>query len=288
MIWLHDVSKYLSTQIGIKEDYIFRILITVIVIILIKAIKKLCFHSAKFIKNNKKTYIYAQNIKVVVNVIEGLLIIFIWDDYIKSFITLISFISAAITVALKDLVFNFFAGIYIKVKKIFKIEDRIEINGFKGDVVNINAMNFEALEVNEKEENGQSTGIIVTFPNSIVFTYPLKNYNKAFKYIWNEITVRVPLDSDLTKTKNEIYRIINNIDIIKAIPLKLKNQINQVSSEYRIYYNQFKPIIYTKIVDQHIRLSVRYLMHPKKSRVVEDYIWLKVIEQFKNNKIDFC
>ena len=138
----------------------------------------------------------------------------------------------------------------------------------------------------EKEENGQSTGIIVTFPNSIVFTYPLKNYNKAFKYIWNEITVRVPLDSDLTKTKNEIYRIINNIDIIKAIPLKLKNQINQVSSEYRIYYNKFEPIIYTKVVENHVELKVRYLIHPKKARYVESLIWSRILYSYHNQEIE--
>lgn len=108
-----------------------------------------------------------------------------------------------------------------KNKKIFKIEDRIEINGIKGDVMKISTLEFEILEVSNKEENGQSTGIVITFPNSIVFTQPVKNYTKGFKYIWNEMVIKVPLDCDLIKTKQEIYKIINSSEIVKAI---LKNE----------------------------------------------------------------
>lgn len=151
-----------------------------------------------------------------------------------------------------------------KNKKIFKIEDRIEINGIKGDVMKISTLEFEILEVSNKEENGQSTGIVITFPNSIVFTQPVKNYTKGFKYIWNEMVIKVPLDCDLIKTKQEIYKIINSSEIVKAIPKKMKNQISNLTNDYRIYYNQYEPIIYTKVVDDHIELSLRYLIHPKK------------------------
>ena len=64
-------------------------------------------------------------------------------------VTLISFISAAITLSLKDIIFNWFSGIYIRINKPFILEDRIEISGIKGDVININIMNFEVLEVDE-------------------------------------------------------------------------------------------------------------------------------------------
>ena len=52
-------------------------------------------------------------------------------------------------------------------------------------------MNFELLEVDNKDFVGQSTGVITHVPNSIIFGYPLRNYDKAFKYIWNEIEVEI-------------------------------------------------------------------------------------------------
>ena len=130
------------------------------------------------------------------------IIILLWGRYIKNILTFISVVSAAFTIALRDLIFNFFCGIYIKVVKPFEVEDRIEINNYKGDVVNINSMNFEVLEVTNIDFTGQSTGIIIHLPNSMIFNYPLRNYNKGFKYIWNEIVVKVERNNEIIKFNN--------------------------------------------------------------------------------------
>ena len=147
-------------------------------------------------------------------------------------------------------------------------------------------MNFEILEVKNNDFTGQSTGIIIHLPNSIIFKSPLKNYNKAFKYIWDEIVVKVPIDSDIQKTKSTLYKIVNSNDIVRKIPNKLKKQIDNVSNNYRIYYNQYNPIIYTKVVDDYIELQIRYLVHPKKARFVESTIWNNILLAYKNNEIE--
>ena len=147
-------------------------------------------------------------------------------------------------------------------------------------------MNFEILEVTNIDFTGQSTGVIIHLPNSIIFHSPLKNYNKGFKYIWDEITVKVPLDSDITKAKKVIYKIVNSNEVIKKIPAKLKKQINNITNNYRIYYNQYDPIIYTKIVDDYVELQVRYLIHPKKARFVESTIWNSILLSYKKGEIE--
>ena len=200
--------------------------------------------------------------------------------------TLISVTSAAMTIALREIILNFFCGIYIKVKKPFQVEDRIEVKDIKGDVMNISSLNFEVLEISNKEEHGQSTGVIVTFPNSIVCSEPVRNLNKGFKYVWDELTVKVPIDCDLAKNKQELYKIVNNIEIIRNIPKKMKSQINDINTTNRVYFNKYDPTIYTKIVDDHIELTIRYLMHPKKGRFVESVIWNKILEAYKEGNID--
>ena len=222
----------------------------------------------------------------MINIILIIILIFLWGKYLSKFLTLISLISAGFTIALRDLIFNWFSGIYIKIVKPFNIEDRIEINNYKGDVININTLNFEVLEVNNENFTGQSTGVITHIPNSTIFNYPLRNYNKAFKYIWNELTVNVPLNTNLSKTKSIIYKIVNSNEIIKNIPPKMKKQIKKISNEYRIYYNQYDPIIYTKVIDSHIELTVRYLVHPKKARYVNSTIWNKILISYQNNEIE--
>ena len=60
----------------------------------------------------------------------------------------------------------------------------------------------------------------------------------------------------------------------------------QINSTNRIYFNQYDPMIYTKIVDDHVELTVRYLMHPKKARYVESVIWNKIYLAYKDKKIN--
>ena len=214
------------------------------------------------------------------------MLLFVWENYIKNLITLISFLSAALTFALRDIILNFFCGMYIKIKKIFKIEDRIQIDDIKGDVTNISSLEFSILEINSKQENGQSTGVVVTFPNSVIFSKPIKNYTKLFKYIWDEMVIKVPIDCDLVSTKKELYRIINSNEIVKLIPKKMEKQINHTNDDFRIYYNKYEPMIYTKIVDDYIELTIRYLIHPKKARYVNSVIWNNIITSYKDKKID--
>lgn len=278
--------NYISNLTSIDSKYIILIIKTFIFFLLLNIIKKIGIRIIKKIKDTKIEYNYTRKYKLMISILNVIIFFFLWGEHMGNLLTVLSLISAGFTIALRDLIFNFFSGIYIKIKKPLEIEDRIEINNYKGDVININSLNFEVLEVNNDTFIGQSTGVITHIPNSYIFQYPLRNYNKAFKYIWNEITIKVPLDCNLSKTKSVIYKIVNSNEIIKNIPNKMRNQINNISTEYRIYYNKYEPVIYTMVVDSHIELTVRYLIHPKKARYVNSTIWNNIIIAYQNKEIE--
>ncbi len=284
---LETFCKYLEIHTTIPSNTLYSIILSIIAYLFIKIIKKItsfiCLH---FEKNSKKRYLHNQKYNIVLDIILILSWYVIWSQYLDKLITIISFVSAALTLALREVVFNFFSGIYIKLKKPFSIEDRIEIDGTIGDVVNINSLSFEVLEVNDKENGEQSTGRIITFPNSYASTKPIKNYVKEFKYIWDEVNIKLTLDSDVKKAKNILYKIINNNEIVKSIPKKMENQINTISLDYRIYFNKLKPIIYTSVVEDHIELTIRFLVHPKKIRLVENDVWLKILECYQKGQLN--
>lgn len=281
-----DFCRYLSQITTIEEKYIYLFLSTTIVILFFLLLRKIGKRIIQRKVTGRKEYIFNQTYQIVLNVLEIFMLLFVWDDYIKGLMTLVSVLSAAMTIALRELILNFFCGLYIKMKKPFKVEDRIQIEDIRGDVMNISSLDFEVLEISTKDDNGQSTGVVVTFPNSIVFLKPVKNINKGFKYIWNELTVKVSLDCDLVANKQELYKIVNGLEVVKNIPKKMKAQITNVNTTNRVYFNKYDPIIYTKLVDDHIELTVRYLMHPKKARYVESVIWNKIYEAFTEGKIN--
>lgn len=284
---LKTFCNYVENITTIKSEYIYSIIISVIII----AIVRLCRYvvlklSYKKKLNSKEKYMYNKKGNAISTGVICVLLFFVWAEYLKSFLTIITFISTAITLSLKDIIFNFFSGIYIKTSKLFSLEDRIEINGLKGDVVNFNKTGFDLLEIGDRVNGEQSTGRIVHVPNSIVFTYPVKNYVKAFKYIWDEIKINIPLECDVYKIKKELYRIVKKNSIVRNIPNKMEEEVNDASSEYRLYFNNLEPIIYVQVVDAHIELYLRFLVHPKKQRNVENSIWLDILKSNKEGIIE--
>ena len=286
MNFLNDFYTYLSKSTSIDKIYFQLIFSTLLLIIFFAGLRKLGRFIISKRTSGRREFLLTQSYLIILNIFEVFCFIFIWDDYIKSLMTLISVVTAAMTIALKDIILNFFCGIYIKVKKPFKVEDRIQVDDIKGDVMNISSLDFEVLEISNKEDNGQSTGVVISIPNSYVFSKPIKNLTKGFKYIWDEITIKIDMDCDLTKNKQEIYKIVNGIETIKSIPNKMKDQVDSLNNSNRIYFNKYDPIIYTKLVDGHIELTVRYLMHPKKARYIESVIWNKIYNAYKEGLIN--
>lgn len=284
---IKKICDFLEKITTIDSNTIYLIIISIIIITVITLIRHILFKiSLKQNLNAKEKYMYNKKGSAIATVIICILLALLWIDYLKNFITFITFISTAITLSLKDFIFNFFSGIYIKTSKIFSLEDRIEVNGLKGDVVNINKTGFDLLEIGDRVNGEQSTGRIVHVPNSIVFTYPVKNYVKAFKYIWDEIKINIPLDSDVYKVKKELYKIIKRNSAVRNIPNKMESEVNDASTDYRIYFNNLDPIIYIEIVDSHIELYLRFLVHPKKKRTVENSIWLDILKSNNEGRIE--
>jgi len=283
-----EILKNINEIINLESDhYIVLIIKSILFLVLFKLLSKIIvLVCAKRIKTSRKVFMFNHRVSVVINLIALITIVVIWEPYLKNIMTLISFISAGITIAMRDVILNLFAGIFINTRKPFKLEDRICIDGLIGDVVVINALSFKILEVKEKEFGEQSTGLIINIPNSFVFSKSLKNYNTAFKYIWDEITIKIPLNADINKNKKELLNIIESNEIVASIPKKMDKEIHDASLDYRIYYNHLEPIIYTKVVDKHIELTARFLVHPKKSRIVEDDVWTKILKKYKTKKID--
>lgn len=284
MKYIDKLNKLISSVTGMEGPYGSLLIDTILLFVLVKLVERLFnFFFGKVVKKNKTRFSFRKKVSFVCNLFLVIMNIIIWEDFLLKFITLFSFVSAAIAYSLRDTIINFFAGIYIRLAKPFQIEDRIMISGHIGDVVNISNLSFEVLEVNA--DTFQSTGSIVHIPNSKVISEPLVNYVKVFKYVWNETEVKVSAVSDIRKVKGILYSIVNNNDIIKSIPSKMVNELNN-NSNYRIYYNKLDPIVYIDIMDKYVSMHVRYLVHPKKKRNVVNDINNQLLKLNNDGVID--
>ena len=286
MKYIIEFAEYLGKMTGIDSEYIKLSILTILIFLvfgIIKAIIKKIYSNLPV--NDKKKFFRNRKIRIILTVISFILVFLLWGEKLSGLITLISFISAGLTIAIREIIFNFFAGVYININRPFEIEDRIEIDDVMGDVISKHALSFEILEIGKRVYGEQSTGRIIHIPNSYIFTKTLKNYTKVFKYIWDEIKVDITLESDIKKTEEILYEILFDNEILKEIPKKMEDAVDEAILEYRIYYNNLDPIIYIKIERSHIEMYLRYLVHPKKARDVQNEINMRIMEEYKKGNI---
>ena len=275
MEYIIEFSAYLGRITGIDSEYIKLTILTLLIFLvfgIIKSIIKKIYSNLPV--NDKKKFFRNRKIRIILTAISFVLVFLLWGEKLSGLITFISLISAGLTIAIREIIFNFFAGIYINITRPFEIEDRIEIDDVMGDVISKHALGFEILEIGKRVYGEQSTGRIIHIPNSYIFTKTLKNYTKVFKYIWDEI-----------KTEEILYEIVFDNETLKEIPKKMEDAVDEAILEYRIYYNNLDPIIYIKIERSHIEMYIRYLVHPKKARDVQNEINMRIMEEYQKGNL---
>ncbi len=267
---------------------IAKIFITIILTFVISILKS---HLCKLINEKTESETLAYKLKQTVqysgNIILLVLIVQIWFSAFQSISTFLGLITAGLAIALKDLISDIAGYIYISTKKPFKVGDRIEISGIKGDVINVSLLHFTLLEIGNWVQNDQSTGRIVHLPASQILDKALFNYNKGFNWIWNEIEFLVTSESDWKKVKLDIQNISESL-LEKNIN-EIKKDMKKAKREMLVRFENISPIIYTNSKDSGINLTLRYLCRPKEKRFTETLIWEAILDLTeKNDYIDLA
>jgi small-conductance mechanosensitive channel len=115
--------------------------------------------------------------------------------------TVVSFglISLVLGFALQAPITSFIAWLYLIFRHPYKVGHRIQINGMRGDVVEINYLDTKILECSgDYLQNDRLTGRVIYFPNSLILKDEVINYSgPQLPYIWNETAIQIAYTSDL-------------------------------------------------------------------------------------------
>lgn len=238
-------------------------------------------------ENKRTQYKWRKNLSYGSFFIGFLVVVQIWYSGIQSVATFLGLLSAGIAIALKDPVTDLAAWMFIIWRRPFDVGDRIELDTYKGDVIDIRPFKFTILEIGNWVGADQSTGRVIHVPNHKVFTNQLANYTSDFEFIWNEIQVLVTFESDWKKAKQILSEIINEVS--QEFIQSAERQIAKASKSYLIEFRYLTPIVYTDVKDSGINLTVRYLTNPRRRRGTSQIIWEQVLDEFaKHDNIDFA
>jgi MscS family membrane protein len=133
-----------------------------------------------------------------------ILILYTFKVDITPFLAGAGIAGLAIALAAQDIISNFFGGAIITVDKPFKVGDRIKVDQYTGDVINVGPRSTRIKTLDYQ---------IVTIPNNKITTNVIVNYAEPDQKLRITIPVSVAYGSDIAKVKKILLETAH--DVIK-------------------------------------------------------------------------
>lgn len=276
------ILKIMSEFLGISEDASLKLLLSVALLIVLGiiqfAILKVVFRR---VSETVARYKWAKTTRYIITVIGILLVSRIWFEGVGAIGTYIALVAAGLVIVLREPVQDIAGFLFIMWRSPFRLGDRVEVNEVKGDVIDQGLFKFTLMEIGNWVDADQSTGRVVHISNHKVFSGNVFNYTGGFKYIWNEVTVRLTYESNWKKAKELLLKIAHHhsIDMSK----KAEEELMEASSSYYLSFNVLTPTVYLHIKDYGIAMTIRYLTDPRKRRATEQSIHEEVLEMIQSH-----
>jgi len=200
---------------------------------------------------------------------------------------LLTVIGAGMVIALREVLLSIVGWMRIAILSSYKNGDRIEINGVVGDVVDIRILRTSVMEIRGWVDADQSTGRIAHIPNSWIFLYTLFNYSRSFNFIWNELPLTITFSSDWRAARDIMLGFAEESAAI--VEQQARKEIHELSREFLVHYSILTPFVYVRIVENGVRLTLRYLCEVRKRRGSEHALAVCILDAFsKHGGIEFA
>lgn len=273
------MQAWLDQHLGINPALQQRLLATIVTVVGLWLVERVALALMyRRASDPRVRYMWRKSITYLALLIGLVAIGHIWIQRIESLATFLGLLTAGVAIALKDLVANLAGWAFIVWSRPFDVGDRVQVGSHAGDVIDLHLFQFTLNEIGNWVDADQSTGRIIHVPNGKVLSDPIANYDKGFRYIWSEIPVTITFESNWKKAK----RILEGIATRHSEQLneQVEKELLEASRRYLIAYTKLTPIVYVRVADHGIRLTLRYLIRSRFRRGSESAIWQDVLEEF--------
>jgi small-conductance mechanosensitive channel len=188
--------------------------------------------------------------------------------------------------ALQTPITSLIGWLYIVIRTPFHVGERIQIDSFKGDVVEISYLDTTLWEFGgDYLTNDLPSGRLVRFPNSLVFQSAVFNYSwSKFPYLWNEIPFHFAYESDL-KFIEKVMKDVTKAELEQNAEDRIeelkKYMANTPVSEIDI--KEYPFVAFRTHINTWVEANVTYLVNPKKAADTRSRIIKKVVAELLKN-----
>jgi small-conductance mechanosensitive channel len=205
-------------------------------------------------------------------------ILLIWLGLGSNFTVAMGILGAGIAFASQETIGSFAGYLNIVTGNLYRIGDRVRIGDVTGDVLDISMLRTTLMEIGEWVKAEQYTGRVVTVANRAVFSAPVFNYTKQWRYVWDEITVPVTYDSDW-QLAGEIM-LDHGQEYTADVQTDAQAELQALMRRYPVRETSVAPRLYTVMTDNWIELTLRYVVEARERRKVTGQLHQELLQHF--------
>lgn len=200
-----------------------------------------------------------------------LLAIITFTGKVQYFGLTLGLLSAGLAFALQEVILSIAGWISLFFSGIYKTGDRIEINGIKGDVIDIGVFRTTLMEIGEWVSSDNYSGRIVQISNAFIFKGAVRNYSNDFPFVWDEINIPIRYGSDLILAQRIMEERAQKI--LAAYAQYAKEHWNTMVQKYLIENANIEPTLKLKLTDNWVGFNLRYVVDYKSRRHTADLLY---------------
>ena len=115
-----------------------------------------------------------------------------------------------------------------------------------------------------------------------VFGASVFNYTRNFAYIWDEIKLPITYASNI-KEATELLKRVGG-EYTQEFMQDAEPQIEKMQRIFMVPRFEVEPVVFMKVTDNWVELTLRYLVDPKKRRAASSYIFGEIFRQVRGRK----
>jgi small-conductance mechanosensitive channel len=223
------------------------------------------FYGRKFIR-------YGMGLVVVV------LLVIIWQPFGGQFAAAFGFATAGLAFAMQEVIGALAGWFNITAGGIFRIGDRIQMAGVRGDVIDITPLRTKLMEIGAESDDGtwvkgrQHTGRMVAISNKATFTEPVYNFSSFFDFIWEELHILIPHHEDRETAAAVLQEEAENLsDVEEALAA-----MDQLRSRFPVPQTELLPRVFARLEEDGVRLATRFIVPTRTARSIKDELARRV------------
>jgi len=240
----------------------------------------------KYMSENELYYSTNKALNFIFITIVVLILLFSYLENVGHLVTILSFASAGIAIALKDWFMSIMGWFVILFSGSLHVGDRVKFlkdgKQYVGDIVDISLLRmtiYEDITLTTYDHNRRA-GRVIFVPNNYIFTEMIANYSHAgIKTVWDGIDFVITFDSDISKAQSIAKEVARQYS--KGYTDMTRKQLNKLRSKYSMRNISVEPRIFAFLDDNGVRISVWYLTNAFATLTLRSTISMEIFNRIR-------